>query len=264
MPYVQLPFDHFTDDRRIGCTDPEVIATEAVLMVVTKVDESDGRVSALRQRTALAGLGFISDSVDAVKKLVAVGLATEVDDDGTIELTDWDRWMKSKDELDEMRREMARGGRDGGHRSGEVRRAKGTAKGNPSSNGKANPSSVGRVGLQRREGLAEPNPTHPNGSEPNPPITVEAVFDAYTKHRERQGGLVNPVAFRRSLDREWSSWTEDYIEAHPSARIEQVGDALHARKTSASPSSNGHRDPLEATAAAFQARTERYRGRSES
>jgi hypothetical protein len=65
-------------------------------------------------------------------------------------------------------------------------------------------------------------------------ITVDEVFDAYVAHRAKQGGLNNAEALRQKLRRDWQTWTERYITAHPSARVDQVGDALHAAKTARS------------------------------
>lgn len=237
--YVQVGLDHFDDDRRIGCADPAVIAAEVVLMATTKALESDGRLTRLQVRKALAGCEFIDDPARVVDGLVAAGLAVR-DDDGAIELPGWQAWMKPKAELEAYREAQREHGRRGGKRSGQSRREKSTKqdtpeppKADPSGHAKGEPSDTGRV--TPRVGGSQPTRTEvePNQPTPRAAITVQRVIARYVAHRQQQGGLTNPEGFRRTVEREWSTWIARYIDEHPSANIDQIGDALHAAKTRA-------------------------------
>ncbi len=222
--YVQLPLDHFDDDRRIGCEDPEAIAAEIVLMVATKRLESDGLLSRLQARKALAGCAFVADPADAVQKLVAANLAVERDD-GSLELPGWERWMKSKAELDAYREQQRAHGRRGG-RPKTKGDPSGDEKGDPSGNGRGEPLAMERVGGS--------HPTQPNLTEPEPnptEVSVASVIQAYVAHRLAQGGLENPGAFARAVLRDNGEWISRYIDEHPSASVAKVGDALHGERS---------------------------------
>lgn len=120
MRYAQLWNDHYDDDRHIECADPEVLAAEGVLITAANQRESDGRLTRAQVRSRLAGFAAFSDPGTLADRLVDAGFAVAVDD-RTIELVRWERWTKSRAELDDIRAKRAVAGKAGGLASGEAR-----------------------------------------------------------------------------------------------------------------------------------------------
>lgn len=105
--------DHFDDPRRLECASAPALVLEAALRCKAKELESDGALTLTQIRRAAGGIAAIPDLDAALGVLLECGLITQLGE-GTYELPDWQEWMRSKAELDELRSKRADAGRKGG------------------------------------------------------------------------------------------------------------------------------------------------------
>jgi hypothetical protein len=210
-PFVPLDAEFF-DDARVLELAPLTQLVYLRGLTLAKRIQTDGQFTSGQLRRQC---GDIEELETHVKSLVACDLWT---DEGPDEYTiaSWQRWNKSQAEWEAELKLARDSGRRGGRKSGEVRSAKAAAKGTL----QGDPSRVD-----------EPDPTdqtQPEEKHTNRPITRANAIDAYVRHRQQQGGIDNAVGFRKWVDRDWGLWIDNYVSSHPSARVEQVGDALQA------------------------------------